>query len=118
MQTFPIHKTVDGGFYPRDHRCPVCGNGFSDGVAYLSGGALLLSDDGQDSVDSDKLQAYLHVGIHGTDSEMRDSADIPIVMDLHGGQFYLAWCSVACMRNGLLDALNKLEAMLEQGERT
>ena len=79
---------------------------------------MLLSDDGQDSVDSDKLQAFLHVGVHGTDSEMRDSADIPIVMDLHGGQFDLSWCSVACMRNGLLDVLNKLDAMLEQGERT
>jgi len=118
MQTFPILKTVDVGFYQRDRRCTVCGNGFSDGVAYLSGGALLLSDDGQDSVDSDKLQAFLHVGVHGTDSEMRDSADIPIVMDLHGGQFDLSWCSVACMRNGLLDVLNKLEAMLKQGKRT
>ena len=102
---FRFSKRSTAAFCPRDHRCPVCGSSFSDGVAYLSAGALLLSDDGQDSIDSDKLQAFLHVGVHVTDSEMRDSADIPIVMDLRGGQFDLSWCSVACMRNGLLDVL-------------
>jgi hypothetical protein len=107
--SFPVLSNSDRMFYPADGRCPVCGGDFSRGIAYLSAGALLLSADGQDSVESDRLQAFLHLGFHGRDSDIRDSADVSVVADLHGGQFDLQWCSVGCMREWLLGLLREVE---------
>ncbi len=111
MHSSPVLSSSDRPFYPADARCPVCHSEFTQGVAYLSGGAILLSDDGQDSLHPDRLQAFLHVGYHGRDPEMRDSADVSIVADLHGGQFDLQWCSVACMREWLVGLLRVVESM-------
>lgn len=87
--TFPVLSDADRPFYPGDARCPTCGGDFSQGVAYLSAGALLLSPDGQNSSATDRLQAFLHIGFHGRDSDMKDSSDVLIVEDLQGGQFDL-----------------------------
>ena len=109
MSSSPVLSASDRPFYPSDGRCPVCGGEFSRGVAYLTAGALYLSADGHDSVHSDRLQAFLHVGFHGRDADMRDSADVPVVADLHGGQFDLQWCAVGCMREWLLGLLREVE---------
>ena len=111
VSSSPLLSGSGPPFYPADGRCPVCGGAFSRGFAYLSGGALQLSADGQDSVhsDPDRLQAFLHVGFHGRDSDMRDAANVSIVADLHGGQFDLQWCSVRCMREWLLELLREVE---------
>jgi hypothetical protein len=106
----PILSLADKPFFPIDGRCPVCGQGFTRGLAYLSAGALLLSPDGQDSIHIDRLQAFLNVGVHGADSAMRDSSDIEVVADLHGGQFDLQWCSIACMRQWLNLLLDQVES--------
>jgi hypothetical protein len=106
----PVLSASDRPFYPSDSRCPVCRGEFSRGVAYLSAGALLLSADGEDSIESDRLQAFLNVGFHGSKSDMRDSADVSVVAELHGGQFDLQWCSVGCMREWLLGVLREVEA--------
>ena len=97
-------------WYPLDGRCPVCQSDYSRGFAYLSGGALFLSEDGQDSIDTDRFQGFLHVGFHGKESDMSDSSGVTIVEDLHGGQFDLQWCSIRCMRKWLLDLLQKVES--------
>lgn len=94
--------------YPGDRKCPVCQAESGSGIAYLSAGALLLTEDGQDSIHTDRQRAFLHLGFHGCAPDMRDSADIQVVWDLHRDQFDLYWCSVACMRiwfNQLFDAI-------------
>jgi hypothetical protein len=108
--SFPVLSTDDRPVYPADARCPKCGRDFSQGVAYLSAGAILLSPDGHDSIETSRLQAFLHVGFHGVDSAMRDSSDVAVVEDLHGGQFDLNWCSIRCMREWLLSLLQRIEA--------
>ncbi len=110
MTHYPILTASDRPFYPGGPRCPVCGGDFSQGLAYLSAGALHLTADGRNSIEPDRLQAFLHVGTHGRDSDMRDSSDIEVVADLHGGQFDLQWCSVACMRKWLLELLDEVES--------
>jgi hypothetical protein len=102
-------SATDQPLYPRDRRCPVCGKEMRQGFAYLSAGALLLSKDGQDSIDTDRLRGFLSVGFHGTDTEMRDSSDVSVVDDLFGGQFDLHWCSVKCLRAWLLELLQEVE---------
>jgi hypothetical protein len=72
---------------------------------------LQLSADDQDSIHSDRLRAFLHLGFHGRDPDMRDSADVSVVADLHGGQFDLQWCSVECMREWLLGLLREVESL-------
>ncbi|MGL4464138.1 MAG: hypothetical protein ACRC1K_18470 [Planctomycetia bacterium] len=109
MSSSPVLSASDRPSYPADGRCPVCGGEFSRGVAYLSAGAVHLTADGQDSVPSDRLRAFLHVGFHGRDSDMRDSANESVVADLRGGQFDLQWCSVACMREWLFRLLREIE---------
>lgn len=113
---FPLLTSGDKPFYPPDGRCPVCGADFRHGVAYLSAGALLLSDDGQDSVETSRLRAFFHIGFHGSDTEMRDSSDVPVVEGLAGGQFDLSWCSVRCMREWLLGLLREVECRVQQGQ--
>lgn len=104
-------SAFDQPFYPAERRCPVCDGDFSRGVAYLSAGALHLTADGQDSLQSDHLRAFLHVGFHGRETDMRDSSDISVVEDLHGGQFDLQWCSVDCMRSWLLNLIHEVDSL-------
>lgn len=112
---FQLLSSADKPFHPADGRCPVCGRDFREGIAYLSAGALLLSADGQDSISTNRLRAFLHIGFHGSDTEMRDSSDVPVVEDLAEGQFDLNWCSVSCMREWLLRLLREVELRAQQG---
>jgi hypothetical protein len=109
VRKLPLLSSADRPFFPGNGHCPNCGHAFVQGSAYLSAGALLLSADGQDSIHTDRLQAFFNVGFHGVDSEMRDSSDIEVVADLHGGQFDLQWCSIACMRQWLNALLDQVE---------
>ena len=111
MDSFPILSATDKPIYPKDGRCPTCGGGFERGTAYISGGALLLSDNGQDSIHTGRLRGFLNIGIHGRDSEMRDSADIEVVAELYGGQFDLVWCSISCLREWLAGLLRRVESL-------
>jgi len=110
LPPFPLLAGTDRCVYPADGHCPVCGGPFTAGFAYLSAGALLLTADGQDSLHLDRLQAFMNVGFHGRDPDMRDSSDVTVVADLRGGQFDLQWCSVECMRQWLLGLLQQVEA--------
>jgi hypothetical protein len=110
MSRYPVLSASDRSIYPGSGNCPVCGNDLTRGFAYLSAGALLLTPDGQDSLHPDRLQAFLHVGVHGRDPDMDDSADIAVVADLHGGQFDLQSCSITCMRKWLLELLDEIES--------
>ena len=113
MPRKPLLSGSDRPFTPADGRCPVCGRAFDRGVAYISAGALLLSQDGSDSLDTERLRAFLSVGYHGKAPDMRDSADLPVVVDLRGGQFEIQWCSVACMRASVLGPLAELERTID-----
>ena len=75
-----------------------------------------MSTDGQDSLPCDQLKAFLHVGFHGSDPEMRDSGDLMIIDDLSVGQFDLQWCSIRCMRKWLTQLLDKLEANIGRAD--
>ena len=116
-EPFQVLASCARPVYPSDGRCPVCGSAFLKGLAYLSAGALLLSEDGQDSLHSERLQGFLNIGFHGSDSEMRDSSDVTVVDHIHGGQFDLQWCSVGCMRTWLLGLLAEVERRAQQGNQ-
>ncbi len=107
--TYPLLSGSEQSVYPSGKSCPVCGGAFIRGVAYLSAGALLLSEDGQDGIHTDRNRAFLSLGFHGRESDVRDSADVRVVDDLAGGQFDLNWCSVGCMRQWLLGVLDLVE---------
>lgn len=113
MSNFPLLSGTDRPVYPHDGSCPVCGSAFHSGFAYLSAGALHLSADGRESLNSDRDQAFLHFGFHGRNIEMRDSTDVSVVSELQGGQFDLQWCSVDCMRTGLVELLRRIEPPID-----
>ena len=106
---YPVLTSAGRGVFPSDRQCPACGAQFGKGFAYLSGGSLLLTDDNQNSIHTDQLKAFLHLGFHGTDPEMRDSADLMLAEDVLGGQFDLHWCSLRCMREWITRVLDDLE---------
>lgn len=115
MSSCPVLAGTDRPVYPAGGRCPVCGGPFASGVAYLSAGALPLTADGQDGPSPGDLRAFLHLGFHGRAPDMRDSSDVTVVEDLHGGQFDLQWCSVECLRQWLLGLLRRIEAAADGG---
>ena len=115
-EPFPVLSSSARPIYPSDGRCPVCGGEFRRGLAYLSAGALFLSKDEQDSLHTDRLRAFLEVGFHGSDPEIQESSGLTVVDDLHGGQFDLQWCSVACMRTWLLGLLAEVERRMETSD--
>lgn len=65
----------------------------------------------------DRFHAFLNIGFHGRESDVRDSADVTVVEDLHGGQFDLQWCSVRCMREWLLGLLQEIETAASANAR-
>lgn len=113
----PLLSEASRGKYPADGRCPSCDSDFSDGVAYLSGGGLLLSKDGQNSLHLDRLKGFLHVGFHGKSQEARDCGDLMLVDHVSGGQFDLSWCSIRCMRASLMQLLDQLEASIGRDDK-
>ncbi|WP_442511686.1 hypothetical protein SH528x_003396 [Novipirellula sp. SH528] len=114
MQDLNIPLLANGKTSRAD--CPNCGGKFAGGFAYIMGGGLLLSKDLKNSLHSDRLQGFMHVGFHGKDPDMCDSVDANVVDDVIGGQFDLQWCSMACMRAWLMRLLDRLEARLELQE--
>jgi hypothetical protein len=118
MGRFPVLSSSDKPDYPTDGRCPVCSKGFTNGFAYLACGALLLTEDEQDSIFTDKLRAFFDVGFHGRESDMTDSSNISIVADLYEGQFEMCWCSVACMRKWLFEVLDEVERRADPRRKT
>ena len=108
--TFPVLSGSDAPYYPAEARCPVCGAPFTKGFAYFNGGALLLSRSGQNSITTDRFRAFLHVGFHGVDPDMKDSSDVTVISDLGGGQFDMNWCSVQCLREWLTRLLDRVES--------
>ncbi len=112
-KTFPLLNTKSSTeVYPTTSSCPICGDDFSEGVAYLSGGIVV------DHVHSQTLaklnpEAFLYIGYHGKQSDMSDSANVSLVEDLKSEQFTIQTCSLKCLRK-LFDTIwHNLEAQLE-----
>jgi hypothetical protein len=102
--------------YPADKRCPVCKQGFQDGLAYLMAGAC-PSEDSQDWGDKNRLEGFLHIGVLGGAQDCtQGAADVIVAEDVHGGQFDLNWCSIDCMRQWLLNVLAEVERRAKQTE--
>ena len=114
VATYPVLSGDEPPFYPADAVCPTCAAPFTTGFAYFNGGALLLSRNGQNSITTDRFRAFLHVGFHGRDPDMRDSSDVTVISDLSGGQFDMNWCSVKCLREWLTRLLDRVESEAQQ----
>ena len=89
--------------------CQNCAGRIRGGVAYVSGGALLLDTKSLNSIHDSRHRAFMNVGFHGAASDMSDSADIEVVNDLPGGQFDLSFCSLPCLRSWFIGIVNQLE---------
>lgn len=96
----------------RDARCVYCGGSIEGGVAYLSAGALWLDDSRQNSIHHDQHLAFMHVGFHGTRSDMLDSANIDVVNDRPGGQFDLSFCSLDCLKAWFVQIIDSLQSQI------
>lgn len=107
----PLLQGADRCFYPEKPFCPLCGNTFANGAAYIMCGALAVDPVTRDEVEIPaELESHLNIGFHSSDTEVRGCADITIVKDLHWGQFDLHFCSLACLRrwfNQVIDALEQ-----------
>jgi hypothetical protein len=112
--SYPVLKGDTRPHWPSDGRCPVCGKNFREAgqVAYIMAGASW--DAGELSVADDVIQAFLNVGVHGARTDVKDSADIEIVSDLHGGQFDFEFCSTGCLRSWLNSVVDRVEQDLRQ----
>ena len=93
--------------------CLYCAGPITNGVAYLSSGALYFDESRlnsiHDEMHDDRHRAFMHVGYHGKDPDMSDSADTEVVSDLPGGQFDLSFCSLTCMKSWFDGIVTKLQ---------
>jgi hypothetical protein len=110
---FRVLSGSDGHAAPADLTCLACGRALvQDGCylsAYMSGGAMLMSQDGRTGHESDRLQGFLAFGVLTDRDGGRGSAEMMVVEQLKGGQFAIQWCSVGCMRDWLLGLLAEVE---------
>jgi hypothetical protein len=120
----PLLTNEDGTSFPKDGKCPLCGTAFKDarGVAYISGGALVIDKASGDSIDPStmgllKLEAFLGIGFHSGDAEVRDSVHADIVDDLLSDQFEISFCSFQCLKSWLNQLLDGLQSELTDKQR-
>lgn len=92
--------------------CMHCNGPIKDGVAYVSAGALFLTESQENSIQHDCQRAFMNVGFHGSQSDMSDSADVEVVNDLPGGQFDLSFCSLICLKSWFVEIVDRLHSSL------
>jgi hypothetical protein len=113
MAEFPVMSGADGHFAPPDMTCLKCHRSLEqDGVTsfvYLSGGAMLMSENRQTGHADDRISGFLSIGSWSEREMDRGPAPIDIITNLTGGQFSIQWCSVDCMRQWLLGVLTEVE---------
>src|SRR4051812_27342835 len=93
VSEFRLLADEQGHAPPLGAPCPQCGKaigGLIEGsvrysAAYLSGGAVLLCEDGRAGHGSDRLRAYLSVGVLD-ESGSSERTDIAVVEYFQGGQ--------------------------------
>ena|SRR5579863_7371192 len=114
---YPVLKGDVKSNWPNDGMCPICRKEIrgSEQVAYLSAGACW--DSAALRLDEHLVGGFLNVGVHGSRSDMLDSADVPVVEDVQGGQFDLQFCSLVCLRKWLNGLVDRLESGLESNRR-
>jgi hypothetical protein len=110
---FPVLQNDDHSVYPADGLCPICKKSLQQAVmvCYLNGGALFLTPDLQDQerVPPEMHQAFLHIGIHGNQTDGSGSEDVMIVDNLHDGQFDLNFCSTKCLKQWFSQIIERLK---------
>lgn len=100
----------------QEPKCPVCSSRFRGGVAYIEFGAVI--DDAiwrRKRITKDMVEGFGSIGFHGCKSDMSDSADFPLAENVKGGQIYLSFCSLACLRKWFEDIIDYLQR--ETGQR-
>jgi hypothetical protein len=90
--------------------CPVCGNVISRGTAYISFGAVIDYDILDKYKLSDSiLEGFCHIGYHGSDPDMIDSASCTIADNILGGQADIEFCSLKCLRKWFCKIVDNLK---------
>jgi hypothetical protein len=107
--------------YPSKPLCPICKEKKvwePHSMAIISGGALeKLGKDHFVTSDGDKIAGFLSLVWHGAHDEgegdFREKGHtIDIVDQASDGQFMLAFCSTACLRTFLNQAVEELERQI------
>jgi hypothetical protein len=100
----------------KHNKCPVCSNRISGGVAYFDFGAVIdLLFLEKKSLPDTIMEGFCHIGYHGVNSDMSDSADYCVADGIKGGQLDIYFCSLACLRKWFCDIVDYLER--ESGQR-
>jgi hypothetical protein len=59
-------------------------------------------------LDEKAMEAFCHIGYHGSDPNMTDSADYVVADDVAGGQLDIQFCSLACLKRWFCAIIDKL----------
>ena len=94
-------------------KCPVCSNRISGGSAYFSFGAIIdLLVLKEKKLSDTMMEGFCHIGYHGVDTGVTDSADYCVADGIEGGQLDICFCSLACLRKWLCDIVDYVEHQL------
>jgi hypothetical protein len=93
------------------NKCAACRKRITGGSAYLSFGAVIdLFILKKKKLTDGIMEGFCHVGYHGADTDMRDSADYSVAENVIGGQMDIDFCSLDCLRKwfcGIVDYLER-----------
>ena len=108
---YPVSRLTESG------ECPVCCARIAGGCAYFSFGAVVdvLTMQRTHLADRD-IEGFCHVGYHGVDPEMSDSADYCVAEGIVGGQQDICFCSLDCLRKWFSRIVDYLEQESRRGK--
>jgi hypothetical protein len=94
-------------------KCQVCSKRISGGFAYFSFGAVIdLFVLKKKKLSDTMMEGFCHMGYHGTDSSVTDSANYCVADGIKGGQLDIHFCSLACLKKWFCDIVDDLESQL------
>jgi hypothetical protein len=100
-------------------KCPVCSKRVSNGNAYFTFGAVIdLLYLKKKKLSDTMMEGFCHLGYHGVDPDMKDSADYTVGQGIKGGQSDIYFCSLGCLRKWLCDIVDYLERKSGQRRRS
>ena len=91
-------------------KCALCSKRISGGSAYFSFGAVIdLLFLKRRRLSDTLMEGFCHIGYHGVDPDMKDSADYCVAAGIRGGQLDIDFCSLRCLRKWFCDIVDFLE---------
>lgn len=100
MMKFPLIEDVPAFYRPKGVSCcPICNSPFQIPVVIFAGGAQVLDDAEENSIENEHTKGFLYATVHGTCES--EEPFVEIVRDSRGGKSSLRFAASSVWRSSL-----------------